>query len=213
MNPLRCSAGRASCLGNRRQVIPRRGAAGRVFEANEGAGSAPLRAFSPHGLSEGTEEAAAFYADRDGFTFEKFVIPNPFGPYEEPRFTIYLMKTRLKGEVARVQTPGYVRDNIRVSLLAKSYAAFVGASPAPGTARAASARAATRRVKGPLPSACAARLRHDSTRPADSSWAQTEFLGPAVRINTDLLDAGILGWSEAQAWDELVAFYARERSQ
>ena len=40
------------------------------------------------------------------------MIPNPFGPYEEPRFMAYLMKTWLKGEVARVQTPRYVRDNI-----------------------------------------------------------------------------------------------------
>ena len=58
---------------------------GSVFEANEGAGSAPLRAFSPYGLSKGlTAAAAQFYADREGFTFEKFVIPNPFGPYEDP---------------------------------------------------------------------------------------------------------------------------------
>ena len=99
---------------------------GRVFEANEGAGSAPLRAFSPYGLSKGlTAAAAQFYADREGFTFEKFVIPNPFGPYEEPRFTAYLMKTRVAGETAGVQTPRDVRDNIHVSLLAKAYAAFV----------------------------------------------------------------------------------------
>jgi nucleoside-diphosphate-sugar epimerase len=74
-----------------------------VFEANEGLGSAPLRAFSPYGLSKGlTAAAAAFYADREGFTFEKFVIPNPFGPYEEPRFTAYLMKTWLARQTARV---------------------------------------------------------------------------------------------------------------
>src|ERR1051326_8278905 len=61
---------------------------GSVFEQNEGAGSAPLRAFSPYGLSKGlTATAAEFYAGREGVTFEKFVIPNPFGPYEEPRFT------------------------------------------------------------------------------------------------------------------------------
>jgi nucleoside-diphosphate-sugar epimerase len=54
---------------------------GRVFDANGGAGSAPLRAFSPYGLSKTlTAEAARFYADREGFTCEKFVIPNPFGP-------------------------------------------------------------------------------------------------------------------------------------
>ena len=45
------------------------------------------------------------------------------------------MKTLLSGENARVQTPRYVRDNIPVSLLAKAYAAFVAASPAPGSMR------------------------------------------------------------------------------
>ena len=72
---------------------------GSVFEAGEGAGSAPLRAFSPYGLSKTlTSAAAEYYAGREGFTFEKFVIPNPFGPYEEPRFTAYLMRTWLAGE-------------------------------------------------------------------------------------------------------------------
>jgi UDP-glucose 4-epimerase len=53
------------------------------------------------------------------------VIPNPFGLYEEPHFTAYLMTTWLASETPRVQTPRYVRDNIHVSLLAKAYAAFV----------------------------------------------------------------------------------------
>src|SRR6266699_972505 len=109
---------------------------GSVFEQNEGAGSAPLKAFSPYGLSKGlTAAAAEFYAGREGFTFEKFVIPNPFGPYEEPRFTAYLMRTWLKRETATVQTPRYVRDNIPVTLLAKAYAAFVAAPPTPGAVR------------------------------------------------------------------------------
>ena len=47
-----------------------------------------MRAFNAYGLSKGlTAAAAESYADRERFTFEKFVIPNPFGPYEEPRFT------------------------------------------------------------------------------------------------------------------------------
>src|SRR6516162_9490563 len=179
---------------------------GSFFEANEGAGSAPLRAFSPYGLSKTlTAAAAQFYADREGFTFEKFVIPNPFGPYEEPRFTAYLVKTWLAGETARVQTPRYVRDNIHVSLLAKAYAAFVGASPAPGTVRClnpsgypesqgAFAERVRREAAAKLHLPCGLEL-----------GAQTEFPEPPVRINTDLVDAETLGWSEVQAWDELVA--------
>ena len=181
---------------------------GSVFEANEGAGSTPLRAFSPYGLSKTlTAAAAVFYADREGFTFEKFVIPNPFGPFEEPRFTAYLMKTWLAGETARIQTPRYVRDNIHVSLLAKAYVAFVGASPPSGTVRRLnpsgypeSQGAFTQRLRnetaGRLGLPCELEL-----------GVQGQFAEPPVRINTDLLDAEKLGWGEAQAWDEFVQYY------
>ena len=155
-----------------------------------------------------TAAAAAFYADREGFTFEKFVIPNPFGPYEEPRFTAYLMKSWLAGETARVQTPRYVRDNIHVSLLAKAYAAFVGASQVSGTVRRfnpsghpESQGAFAERLRR----AAAARRRLPCGL---ELGVQTTFPEPPVRINTDLLDAQELGWSEAQAWDELVRYYA-----
>ena len=186
---------------------------GSVFEANEGAGSSPPRAFNPYGLSKTlTAEAAAFYAAREGFTFEKLVIPNPFGPYEEPRFTAYLMKTWLACETARVQTPRYVRDNIHISLLAKAYAAFVAANPPPGTVR--------RLNPSGYPEsqgAFAERVRREAEsrlgRPCRLEvGVQSEFPEPPVRINTDLCDITALGWSEAQAWDELVAFYARAES-
>jgi UDP-glucose 4-epimerase len=181
---------------------------GTFFEPNEGAGSKPLRAFNAYGLSKGlTATAAAFYADREGFTFEKFVIPHPFGPYEEPRFTAYLMKTWLAGETARVQTPRYVRDNIPVSLLAKAYAAFVGASPAPGATRrlnpigyAESQGAFTRRLRDEVAARLGLHCRLELS-------TQTEFPEPPVRINTDLLDAEALGWDENQAWDDFVRYY------
>jgi nucleoside-diphosphate-sugar epimerase len=183
---------------------------GSVFEQNEGAGSQPLRAFSPYGLSKGlTGAAAAFYADREGVSFEKFVIPNPFGPYEEPRFTSYLMRTWLKGETARVQTPRYVRDNIPASLLAKAYAAFVAAGPAAGGGRlhnpscypesqGAFAERVRRETAARLGLPCALEL-----------GEQREFPEPPVRINTDLLDAAALGWDESAAWDGFVECYSR----
>ena len=119
------------------------------------------------------------------------------------------MKTWLAGETARVQTPRYVRDNIHVGLLAKAYAAFVGAVPAPRTVRRLnpsgypeSQGAFTRRLQNEA----AARL----GLPCRLEFGtQIDFAEPPVRINTDLLDAGAFGWDEAQAWDEFVAFYAR----
>jgi nucleoside-diphosphate-sugar epimerase len=181
---------------------------GTFFEPNEGAGSKPLRAFNAYGLSKGlTATAAAFYAEREGFTFEKFVIPHPFGPYEEPRFTAYLMKTWQSGETARVQTPRYVRDNIHVSLLAKAYTDFVGASPPSGAARcfnpsgyAESQAAFTRRLRDEVAARIGLPCRLEL-------GTQIEFPEPPVRINTDLLDAESLGWSEAQAWDDFVSYY------
>ena len=166
--------------------------------------------FNAYGLSKGlTAAAAQFYADREGFTSEKFVIPNPFGPYEEPRFTGYLMKTWLAGETANVQTPRDVRDNIHVSLLAKAYAAFVGANPAPGTVRRLNPSGY---AESQLP--FAERVRCEAAErlglPCQLEFGtQFYFAEPLVRINTDLLDAGALGWDEAQAWDEFVAFYTR----
>src|SRR6185436_4524078 len=59
----------------------------------------------------------------------KFVIPNPFGPYEEPRFCNYLMQSWFKGEVPTVRTPLYVRDNIPVDLMAAAYAEFTAQLP------------------------------------------------------------------------------------
>ena len=182
---------------------------GSVFEQDEGAGSEPRRAFSPYGLSKGlTSAAAAFYADREGFTFEKFVIPNPFGPYEEPRFTAYLMRSWLNGETARVQTPRYIRDNVPVSLLARAYADFVAASPMAGSVRrfgpsfypesqGAFAERVRREAAARLALPCALEFSE-----------QTEFPEPPVRVNTDLCEPAGLGWSETAAWDDFVAYYA-----
>jgi UDP-glucose 4-epimerase len=181
---------------------------GSVFEQNEGAGSAPMRAFNAYGLSKGlTAAAAEFYAGREGFTFEKFVIPNPFGPYEESRFTAYLMRAWLKREAARVQTPRYVRDNIPVTLLAKAYAAFVRANPC-----ASEIRRLNPSFYPESQGAFAQRVRREIASRLDLPCAldlaeQTEFPEPAVRINTDLQDPAALGWNEAAAWDEFAAYY------
>jgi nucleoside-diphosphate-sugar epimerase len=67
---------------------------GSVFEANEGAGNWPMRAFSPYGLSKGlTSEVVRHWCIHFGIPFGKFLISNPFGPFEEPRFCAYLIKT------------------------------------------------------------------------------------------------------------------------
>ena len=99
---------------------------GSVFEKNEGFGTEPLRAFSPYGLSKGiSSDIIEFWCNWAGIDFCKFIIPNPFGPLEEFKYTRYLMETWAKNEIAEVKTPKYIRDNIHVKILAEEYKNFI----------------------------------------------------------------------------------------
>lgn len=181
---------------------------GSGFEQDEGAGSQGLPAFSPYGLSKGlTAQMFRYYALTRGMRLGKFVVPNPFGPLEEPRFTTYLARTWLQGKTASVSTPAYVRDNIPVSLLAKAYRGFVERlGQGPGFTRlnpsgyvetqGAFAQRFATEMSPRLGVPCLLELKR-----------QAEFNEPRVRLNTDLLDAAELGWDEAQAWDELAMYY------
>ena len=171
--------------GGRRVVLT-----GSVFEGGEGAGSQGLPDFSPYGFSKRlTAEVCRFYCDRDGLSLGKFVIPNPFGPYEEPRYTAYLIKNWLAGSAPSCSNPLYVRDNIHVSLLAKVYAQFASQLPeAFGFTRinplgyAESQGAFTLRL--------AQELRPRFNLPCEVELkTQTAFPEPRVRINTDIPDA------------------------
>ena len=187
---------------------------GSVFEGGEGAGSGDLGAFSPYGLSkELTARAFAYFCARAGMHLGKFVISNPFGPFEEPRFTAYLMRTWAAGDTAEVRTPDYVRDNIHVDLLAAAYAGFVGGLPA---------RAGTSRLN---PSGYIESQGRFAQRFADAMSVrlglacrlafgeQTEFAEPRVRVNTEPAAGLVPGWSEAGAWDRIAEYYRPSMNQ
>lgn len=183
---------------------------GSVFEPDEGEGDEPLRAFSPYGLSKGlTFQIFRHYCQEAGVALGKFVIPNPFGPYEEPRFTAYLMRTWREGKCAEVKTPDYIRDNIHVDLLAAVYGQFV-------------------RQMGELKSGClrinpsgyvekqgafAQRVAREAQ--IRLGWScelklaqQDEFSEPQNRANTEPADKLVAYWNEDSAWEAFAGFYA-----
>lgn len=181
---------------------------GSVFEQNEGAGSDGMRSFSPYGLSKGlTSEMFRYYAWEAGMSLGKFVIPNPFGPYEEPRFTAYLVKSWYEGKTPQVGTPAYVRDNIHVALLAGAYARFAGQLSADGgfhrhnpSGYAESQGAFARRF--------AQEMEPRFGIPCPVTFAdQREFPEPRVRINTEPVAHLFPEWCEQKAWDELAEYY------
>ncbi len=187
---------------------------GTVFEQDEGSGDTPLRAFSPYGLSKGlTWQYYRHLSQTMGFPLGKFVIPNPFGPFEEPRFCNYLVQSWFKGEVPTIRTPLYVRDNIHVDLLAHSYAAFARAVASQKTiiklnpsfyveSQGAFANRFATEMAPRLGISCPV-----------TPLQQSEFGEPMVRINTARVDGSTFDWSEATAWDAEAEFYkARARA-
>ena len=185
---------------------------GSVFEGGEGAGSQGLPDFSPYGLSKAlTAQMFRFSCARAGIGLGKFVIPNPFGPYEEPRYTSYLMRSWLAGATPACSSPSYVRDNIPVSLLAKVYARFAAESPAQGFARINPSGYAESQGAFTLRMAQEMRPRLGLACPVELK-KQVDFSEPRVRINTDPPDADALGWNESAAWDEIAHYYCQSQA-
>ncbi|HVV60951.1 MAG TPA: NAD(P)-dependent oxidoreductase [Pseudolabrys sp.] len=181
---------------------------GSVFEQNEGTGDEPLRAFSPYGESKGlTWQRFREQCESIGLTVGKFVVANPFGPYEEPRFCNYLVRSWQKGERAAVRTPLYVRDNIHVDLLAAAYARFAAGIPArKGVCRINPSGYVESQGEFALRFAAAMKPRLGVACAVDL-LEQTDFAEPMVRRNTDPVDGAALGWRESNAWDAIADFY------
>ncbi len=181
---------------------------GSVFEPDEGSGTEPRRAFSPYGLSKAlTAQVFRFWCETLSIPLAKFIIPNPFGPWEDERFCAYLLRCWTQGNPATINTPVYVRDNIHVSLLALAYRDLVSRTDnLPQFSRHA--------PSGYIESQAsfAQRFSQEIGRRLDLAAElnlaqQADFLEPPVRVNTDFLDTKRLGWDETNAWDELAAYY------
>lgn len=189
----------------KRSGVARLIATGSVFEEGEGAGEQPLSAVSPYGLSKSITWALyRAYGERAALPLAKFVIPNPFGPYEEPRFCAYLMRSWTSGEIARVNTPAYIRDNIPVRLLAAAYAKLVSCAQAAEPilfarpscyveSQGSFAQRFAREIGSRL-----------GLRTPLSLATQSEFHEPRMRVNTD---SDIASHDEETCWDELAAYY------
>jgi len=186
-------------------------ATGTVFEADEGAGEEPRRAFSPYGLSKTlTWKVQQYRTQTLGLALGKFVIPNPFGPFEEPRFPAYLMKTWYAGKVAEVRTPAYIRDNIHISRLAEHYADFAEEMPSSLTSPRCGPMGYIE-TQGAFTLRFAAEMRKRLGLACEVTLGQqTDYSEPMVRVNTQSLPLLPEQWNESAAWDELAAWYRAE---
>jgi UDP-glucose 4-epimerase len=179
---------------------------GSVFEANEGKGSLPLVPFSPYGLSKTfTWELFRFWAWKYDLSLTKFVIPNPFGPYEEPRFCNYLIQSWIKGATPCIKTPDYIRDNIHVDLLAGCYGVILEKEIAGIHVANPSGYIETQRE-------FALRFAREignrlKIKTAVDFAKQENFDEPLERVNTTAAISYYNSWKETAAWDNLADYY------
>jgi len=157
---------------------------GSVFEQNEGAGNGTMRAFSPYGLSKGlTADIFSYWCEELDLALGKFVIPNPFGPEEEPRFTAYLVRTWL-AYVDFVQS--LAKSTVNMKLNPSGYVESQGAFATRFS------REMSKRFNLP----CELQLNK-----------QTDFSEPLVRINTEPCYSTFPGWDESLSWDSVANYY------
>ncbi|HVY33405.1 MAG TPA: NAD-dependent epimerase/dehydratase family protein, partial [Caulobacteraceae bacterium] len=178
---------------------------GSAFEQDEGLGEEPRRAFSPYGLSKTlTSQAFEQGAARAGLDFVKFVVPNPFGPYEAQTFQRHVMTTWRQGGVPRVTHPFYVRDNVPVGLMARVYARAaqgeLGGHVSPSF------------YAGPVGEFFQRMAREVAPR---TGWAcdlelsdSQSFDEPKTRTNSQPINPADYDWVESRFWDAYARYYA-----
>ena len=179
---------------------------GTVFEAGEGGVAAEPLAVTPYGLSKTlTNIAFRHYADGAGLAFGRFVIPSPYGVFEQQRsFPAYLFRTWAEGGVPQVRTPLYLRDHLAAPLLGQAYAAYLGrllAEGAPQVHRPSGWIATQGDFARKLAAEAGARLGRDlPLELAD----QTVFAEPLKRVNSE--PAAPAGWDESGFFDDYIAW-------
>jgi nucleoside-diphosphate-sugar epimerase len=182
-------------------------ATGTVFEQDEGVGDAPMHAISLYGLSKGlTAQIVRYHCEELDVPLTKFVLSNPFGAFEEPRFGNFLVQSWRRGETPEVRTPDYVRDNLPISLAADLYAAsvakvgqlgFVRVSPSGYVESQGAFSERVARELGPR-LGLGARVRLGT---------QTDFSEPLMRVNTQSVLVHAPEGAITAFWDDYARFY------
>ncbi len=184
---------------------------GSIFERGEGGDGPDAAAIKPYGLAKSlTSDAFRRDCRRDGVPLGRFVIPNPFGPWEEPRFTSYMARAWRDGASPEVRTPDYVRDNIHVDLLARAYRGFCGEVAASDAPYACCEPSGYAESQGDFAQRLARELARRGWPAPDTvpCARQTEFTEPLRRVNAQPAAGLCPDWDESRAWDALADWYA-----
>ena len=172
---------------------------GSIFEEAE-----PI--FSPYGLVKKlTFDTIQFYGAHFGMHVSKFVIPNPFGPLDNPKVLNVLGAGWLAQRVVKLNVPPYVRDNIPVTLMALGFADWIEKCPdTVGTSSYTPSGYISTMGKFIERVAMEFRTRLNLECAVDIS-AQKDCSQPLTLVNDISLQERFPEWDEVAFWDALIA--------
>jgi len=182
---------------------------GTVFEAGEGGVPEEPLAVTPYGLSKTlTNIALQHHAAWAGLRFGRFVIPSPYGAFEQQRsFPAYLFRSWFAGETPVVRTPLYLRDHLPAPLLARAYAEHLAALLSDPATAAVARPSGWQASQAAFAEKLAAEAGPRLARECRTAFAeQTEFPEPLRRVNAE--PARRDGWDEPAFWDDYVRWHA-----
>jgi len=182
---------------------------GTVFEAGEGGVPEEPLAVTPYGLSKTlTNIALQHHAAWAGLRFGRFVIPSPYGAFEQQRsFPAYLFRSWFAGETPVVRTPLYLRDHLPAPLLARAYAEHLAALLSDPATAAVARPSGWQASQAAFAEKLAAEAGPRLARECRTAFAeQTEFPEPLRRVNAE--PARRDGWDEPAFWDDYVSWHA-----
>ena len=180
---------------------------GSVFEAVKGAAPRDCPTFLRTDCPRPSQPGCfGYYCRRAGIGLGKFVIPNPFGPFEEPRFTGLSHEELVSRCQPSCSSPPTSATNVMCRCWRRFTARFAAEFPASGFTRINPSGYAESQGAFTLRLAQEMRPRLGLPCPVELK-KQVDFPEPRVRINTDLPDVDDLGWDESAAWDEMARYY------
>lgn len=138
----------------------------------------------------------------------RFVIPNPFGPFEEERFGYHVARAWFRNECFEIKTPEYVRDNIHISYLSKIYAFIVEGLIKPESQRVAPSQYVE--TQGEFALRMAKEFRARLSKGCEVKFKiQTDWDEPKVRHNDQPISKFLNLADESNQWDKYVSYYEK----
>ncbi|MBJ7450051.1 MAG: hypothetical protein JHC93_06830 [Parachlamydiales bacterium] len=145
------------------------------------------------------------YCNKIDIPLAKFVIPNPFGSLEESsRLIPYLMNSWLTNQTPVIDSPSYIRDNIPVTLLAKSYAWLINNLDINKVFQPSGYVGSQKKFVQKVMTEMSSRF---NKKLNVTFKKQSFFTEPRIRTNSDNLNWQEMGWNESFFWDQLAEYY------